>query len=152
MCSSDLWRTWPEVDLEPTPSTVTPTPAEEGRISPELGPAETPPPELEDAAAPPSSPKREAPPAAAPESGEAAPETDGTALPDIPLPDDESPPSTGPTSDLDLPPAPPFSISTPKRAANPRQAATSLGGRAGTSRVTTHDPPPAPPWAHSASL
>ncbi len=142
------WRTWPGGQLEPTPSKA-PTEAE-GRVSPEIGHSETPPPDLEDAAAPPSSPKREGPPAA----GEGPPATDSgdTNLPDVPLPDDETASPLGPTSEHDPPPALPRSLSSKLPARGNRQAATPIGVRQMQPRVSTGDPPPAPPWAQSAAL
>ncbi len=146
------WRTWPGDQLEPTPS-KSPTEAE-GQVSPELSHSETPPPDLEDAAAPPSSPKREEPSAEPPvEGGEPAPDgKGGTSLPNVPLPDDETPP-LGPTSDHDPPPALPSSLSTQRpKSESRRQSVNSIGGRPSASRVSTTDPPPAPPWEQSAAL
>jgi hypothetical protein len=148
------WRPWPGDQLEPTPSGAEPTPAEQ-RVSPELGPSETPPAELEDATPPPSSPKRESK-AAAPESDKAAPKGDGTSLPDVPLPDDETPPAsplTDPTGDVDPPPALPFAVSTPSKASRDGRVTTPTSQRRGAPRVSAGDPPPSPPWAfRSASL
>jgi hypothetical protein len=147
------WRMWPGDFLEPEPSAVSPTPAD-ARVSPELGHSETPPAELEDAAAPPSSPKREAPPELAPEATPAAPGSE-SGLPDVPLPDDETPPTapvTQPTSDLDPPPALPFSVTPESRATSARRAAARGGPRLDSPRVSTNDPPPAPPWGQSAAL
>jgi hypothetical protein len=146
------WRTWPGDQLEPTPS-KTPTEAE-GRVSPELGHSETPPPELEDAAAPPSSPKREEATAEPPAAGERPPATDNgeSSLPNVPLPDAETPSPLGTTSEFDPPPPLPRSLSDKLPGTGQRQAATPIGGRPTTSRVSTIDPPPAPPWAQSAAL
>jgi len=153
------WRTWPGSELVPEPASATPTPAAEQRISPELGHSETPPAELEDAAAPPSSPKHEAP-AAAPEGGERPPAngSDGLppGMPDVPLPDAETPPTAPvtapPTSDVDPPPTLPSSLSARQRGAPNRQATAPLSRPTGASHVSSSDPPPSPPWIHSASL
>jgi hypothetical protein len=148
------WRPWPGDQLEPTPAAAEPTPAEE-RISPELGPTETPPPELEDATPPPSSPKREIK-SAPPESDEAPPTSEGTTLPDVPLPDDETPPAsplTEPTGDADPPPTLPFAVSAPGRAPSGVDPAPPAAPRRSAARVSAGDPPPTPPWAfRSASL
>jgi hypothetical protein len=153
------WRTWPGAGMEPTPSPVSPTPADR-RVSDELGHSEPPPAELEDAAAPPSSPKRQAPsvePPPLPEEGAegAAPPPETTSpdstLPDVPLPDDENN-LFGPTSEHDPPPALPRTFSNQTRGQRTRQAAALPQRRPTTARVSTTDPPPAPPWAQSASL
>ena len=146
------WRTWPGGQLEPTPS-KSPTEAE-GRVSPELSHSETPPAELEDAAAPPSSPRRDEQSAEPPAEGEepAGVGKGGTSLPNVPLPDAETPPPLGPTSEHDPPPALPRWLSAQLPAGVSRQAASPIGGRPSGSRVSTSDPPPAPPWAHSAAL
>jgi hypothetical protein len=142
------WRTWPGDQLQPTPSKA-PTEAE-GQVSPELGHSETPPPELEDAAAPPSSPKRDEPPAAA--EGPSATDNGETSLPNVPLPDDETPSPLGPTSEHDPPPPLPRSLSSKLPATGSRHTATPIGVRPTPPRVSTGDPPPSPPWAQSAAL
>ena len=146
------WRTWPGAQLEPTPSKA-PTEAE-GRVSEELGHSETPPAELEDAAAPPSSPKREAPSAAPPTGGEKPRELENSesSLPNVPLPDAETPRPLGPTSEHDPPPALPRTFSSQLPAAGSRLAAAPIVDRRTTSPGSTSDPPPAPPWAQSAAL
>ncbi len=142
------WRTWPGVELTPTPAG--PTPAD-GRVSEELSHTEPPPAEFEDAAAPPSSPKREPSSAEPPAAGEGAPSEGGGGLPRIPLPDDENSP-LGPTSSSDPPPVLPFTISSPSSpSADHRDVGPTLR-RPGTARVSTSDPPPAPPWVHRAAL
>lgn len=175
------WRTWPGAELVPEPTSAAPTPAEEPRVSPELGHSETPPPELEDAAAPPSSPKHEPPPTtpAASESTETPPAGSGDGLPpgmpNVPLPDAETPPTSPltapptsplmappaspltapPTSEADPPPALPsaFSARTRQgRSTSDRQAMAPIVRKSGVSRVTSGDPPPSPPWVHSTSL
>jgi hypothetical protein len=158
------WRTWPGVQLEPTPSKE-PTPAEGGRISPELGPSETPPAELEGEAPPPSSPKRKTPPAATTESPEAPTESGekpmveppaarplpNGAMPNVPLPDAENRAPLGATGDPDPPPSLPRSIAggqaAPSEGASRAAAASPL-----PSRVSTTDPPPSPPWSQNAAL
>ncbi len=157
------WRTWPGTELAPEPTSAAPTPAEQKRVSEELGHSETPPAELEDAAAPPSSPKHE-PPAAAPESNEKPPTSGGDGLPpgmpDVPLPDVETP-STAPlvappTSQADPPPALPSALSRLRSewggSATTGQAAAPVVRKPGISRVPSGDPPPSPPWGHSAAL
>jgi hypothetical protein len=145
------WRTWPGDQLEPTPS-KSPTEAE-GRVSPEVSHSETPPADLEDAAAPPSSPKRDEQSTEPPAEGDvpAAAGQSGTILPNVPLPNDETPPF-GPTSDHDPPPALPRTLSAQRPISASRQAVNPIGVRARASRVSTSDPPPAPPWAQSAAL
>jgi hypothetical protein len=145
------WRTWPGAQLEPT-AAKSPTPAE-GQISPELRHTETPPAELEDAAAPPSSPKHEEPAEGAPAEGAKQPaaESQPSTLPNVPLPDAESPP-LGPTSENDPPPALPRSLSMRPTGTGTRQAAMLGGSHPAASGVSTGDPPPTPPWAQSASL
>ena len=150
------WRLWPGANLQPTPSK---SPSEAaGRISPELGPSETPPADLEDAAAPPSSPKREeptektpAPPGEKPAEGQSL----EPQLPSVPLPDVETQP-LGPTSEHDPPPALPRSLSMGLNAAGQSQAQSAARPAAvrptAASRVSTSDPPPSPPWAQSAAL
>jgi hypothetical protein len=146
------WRTWPGVNLEPTPS-KSPTAADD-QVSPELGRSETPPADLEDAAAPPSSPRRE-------ESEEAPPVPGGeppaggkpeSALPNVPLPDAETAAPFGPTSDSDPPPALPKSLLSQRTAPDRRPVAKMAGPRSAAARVSTSDPPPVPPWAQSVSL
>jgi hypothetical protein len=146
------WRAWPGVNLEPTPS-KSPTAADD-QVSPELGRSETPPAELEDAAAPPSSPRRE-------ESEEVPPVPGGeppaggkadSSLPTVPLPDAETAAPIGPTSETDPPPALPRSLMTRHTVPGQRSAARMAGSRPATAGVSTNDPPPAPPWAQSASL
>lgn len=158
------WRTWPGVELEPTPS-KSPTEAG-GRVSPELGPSETPPAEVEDAAAPPTSPRREKPtetpsaPSTMPPAGETG------ESPNVPLPDAERPSlgppeesplgrpiqSLGPSSDNDPPPALPRTISLRTPTTPARQSIVAPSVRSAAPRVSTSDPPPSPPWAQSASL
>ncbi|MGE3240788.1 MAG: hypothetical protein AB7G28_18115 [Pirellulales bacterium] len=144
------WRTWPGAKLEPTAK----SPTEAGRISEELGPAETPPAEMEDAAAPPSSarPREEGsektpgekPPAAAP-GGEST-------LPNVPLPDAEKASPLGPTGEHDPPPTLPRSLTGTSRSQGQGRAPSLQLRRPANARVSTNDPPPAPPWAQSASL
>jgi hypothetical protein len=150
------WRTWPGVNLEPTPA-KRPTPIE-GRVSPELGPSETPPAELEDAAAPPASPKREEAPEAPP-GGEKPPAAEGgePKLPTSPLQEStplrelESHPP-GPTTEVDPPPSLPRSLSARLPNAERKSSPSAVRGRAAASQVSTGDPPPTPPWAQSAAL
>ena len=75
-------------------------------------------------------------------------------MPDVPLPDDEDNATDlfGPTTDHDPPPALPRSFTSHGRAVRSSQAATLPGVRLGTPRVSTNDPPPAPPWGQSAAL
>lgn len=145
------WRTWPGMQLEPTPSK---SPTEEGRVSPELGPSETPPADLEDAAAPPSSarPREKDEESAPSETPPATPSGGETSLPDVPLPDAESASPLGPATDHDPPPTLPRSLSANTRPLGRASAKTATMNRPTTSRVSTNDPPPAPPWAQSASL
>lgn len=157
------WRTWPGVSLEPTPSKG-PTQAD-GRVSEELGHSETPPAELEDAAAPPSSPRREKPAEAPPTPGTMPPADETGESPGMPLPRPERPSlappdeslgqpidTLGPSSDNDPPPALPRSLSAHVPSTSIHRAATLPSVRPATSRVSTSDPPPSPPWAQSASL
>lgn len=142
------WRTWPGSNLEPTPRQA---PKEiPGRISPELGPSETPPAELEDAAAPPSTPKHEEQKESATPPGERPAEGENTepSMPKVPLPNVETSP-LGPTSEQDPPPTLPRSLSLGVRTTVPNQASAA---RPAAPRVSTSDPPPAPPWAQSAAL
>ncbi len=144
------WRTWPGAQLEPTPAK---TPAEEGRVSTELGPSEPPPADLEDAAAPPSSARpRDKAEEAAPGETPAKPPGASSALPDVPLPDAERPSPLGPTSEHDPPPALPQSLSAISPAVGRVHATATPLARPAAARVSTNDPPPAPPWAQSASL
>jgi hypothetical protein len=171
------WRTWPGTEMAPEPSSAGPTPADQQRVSPELGHSETPPAELEDAAAPPSSPRHEPP--AAPGQEQASPDGSGDGfpqgMPNVPLPDAESPstsplttpppsplmtppPSpltTPPTSGFDPPPTFPSALSM-RSGRSPSapvgQAIAPPVQKPGVSRVTSSDPPPSPPWIHSASL
>lgn len=149
------WRTWPGAELTPTPSGAAPTPADD-RVSPELSHSETPPAELEDAAAPPGSPRRDAQPDGAPAGppipGESTPNGGGTGLPDVPLPNDENAPLGPPTTNNDPPPALPFTTSSSGHTSGNRQAAIPASRRLGSSRVSTGDPPPTPPWMLSVSL
>jgi len=156
------WRTWPGTELAPEPTSAAPTPAEMQRVSPELGHSETPPAELEDAAAPPSSPKHE-PPAAAAEPSEKPPgsSSDGLppGMPDVPLPDVETPTTTPltapPTSEVDPPPALPSALSMRSERGHSTpagQATPPVVRKSGVSRVPSGDPPPSPPWVQSASL
>ena len=133
------WRTWPGVQLEPTPAK---SPTEAGRVSPELGPSEPPPADVEDAAAPPSSARPREKSEVAP--GDAPPKPPGadSALPDVPLPDAERASPLGPTSEHDPPPVLPLSLSTSPSAGH----VTAPLARQAASRVSTNDPPPAPPW------
>lgn len=156
------WRTWPGTEMAPEPSSVAPTPADQQRVSPELGHSETPPADLEDAAAPPSSPRHE-PPVAAPGQDEKTPEGSGdgfpSGMPNVPLPDAEtptnSPLTTPPTSDVDPPPTFPSALSMRSGrgpSAPVGQAMAPLVQEPGVSRVPSGDPPPSPPWIHSAAL
>jgi hypothetical protein len=146
------WRTWPGMQLEPTPSK---SPTEAGRVSPELGPSETPPADLEDAAAPPSSarPREKDDESAAPsETPPATPPGGETSLPDVPLPDAESASPLGPATYHDPPPVLPRSLSANSHPFGRTRANVAPVSRPATSRVSTNDPPPTPPWAQSASL
>lgn len=159
------WRTWPGVNLEPTPATQ---PAADGRISPELGHSEPPPAELEDAAAPPSSPRREEPAEAPPAPGTMPPgaESGESAMPSMPRPSVERPSlgpppdetmgnpidSLGPSSDNDPPPSLPRAFSATTPSTSNRRAISAPRVQPSTPRVSTNDPPPSPPWAQSASL
>lgn len=145
------WRTWPGTRLEPTPAK---SPTEAGQISPELSPAETPPAELEDAAAPPTSarPREKAGESATGEKSPAAPPGGDTTLPNVPLPDAEKSSPLGVGSDHDPPPALPLSMAEKSRNQGDVRGPTLPLHRPANSRVSTNDPPPAPPWAQSASL
>ena len=159
------WRTWPGVNLEPTPA-KSPTEAD-GQVSPELGHAETPPAELEDAAAPPSSPRREEPAEAPPAPGSVPPggETNESPLPSMPRPGVERPSlappdeslgnpidSLGPTSDSDPPPTLPRALSARTPSTPNVRISPTPNVRPVAPRVSTSDPAPSPPWAQSASL
>lgn len=152
------WRTWPGDQLEPTPST---SPTAAGQVSPELSNSETPPADLEDAAAPPSSPRREEAEEAPPVPGGEPPskKTGESSLPNVPLPDAETPSPLGPTTDQDPPPALPRSLTSrlsvpgaQQALPGQRQATRVVGSHSATAGVSTNDPPPAPPWAQSAAL
>jgi hypothetical protein len=156
------WRAWPGAGMQPT-SDISPTPADQRRVSDELGHSEPPPADLEDAAAPPSSPKRQAPPLESPEPPSGAPAGDvpppestapsrpDSSLPDVPLPDDENS-LFGPSTEHDPPPTLPRSISSRTQPQQARQAATLPRRATAASQVSTTDPPPAPPWEQSAAL
>lgn len=73
-------------------------------------------------------------------------------LPDVPLPDAETPSPLGPTSDSDPPPALPYSLSMNLRGSGQQYRATVPLRRVAAPKVSTNDPPPAPPWEQSASL
>jgi len=146
------WRTWPGTQLEPTPAK---SPTEAGRVSPELGPSEPPPAEVEDAAAPPSSARPRETSDDASTSGESpvtAPPGGDSGLPNVPLPDAERLSPLGPTSDNDPPPALPLSLSASAQRPGTAVRSTVPATRTATARVSTNDPPPAPPWGQSASL
>lgn len=145
------WRTWPGTQLEPTPAK---SPTESGRVSPELGPSEPPPAEVEDAAAPPSSARPREPTDAATsgESPSAIPPNGESVLPDVPLPDAERLSPLGPTSESDPPPALPRSLSASSQRPDRAPRSPASVSRPAAARVSTNDPPPAPPWAQSASL
>jgi hypothetical protein len=144
------WRTWPGVQLEPTPSKA---PTEDGRVSSELGPSEPPPADVEDAAAPPSSARpREKDEAAGSGEGPSKPPGADSAPPDVPLPDAERASPLGPTSEHDPPPALPQSLSTKSRSMGRVRSTTAPLAQPAAPRVSTNDPPPVPPWGQSASL
>jgi hypothetical protein len=135
------WRTWPGVALEPTPSTISPTPAD---LGPELAPHETPPPELEDKQAPPATTKRQPSPL-----GAEPTENGGDAEP-VPPQIPQTPPTGLPTSDADPPPAFPLSLLSGGQPAAPPAITKQVP--ANTAHRTANDPPPAPPWGQQASL
>jgi len=146
------WRTWPGVQLEPTPAK---SPTEAGRISPELGPAEPPPADLEDAAAPPSSarPREEASETSTGPKPPTTPAPGGEpALPEVPLPDAEQASPLGATRDHDPPPSLPQSLSMNDRGTGRQDRIKIQAARATAQQVSTNDPPPTPPWEQSASL
>jgi hypothetical protein len=145
------WRTWPGTQLEPTPAKG---PTEDGRITPELGPAEPPPAEVEDAAAPPTSarPREDGAKTAPGDKPPVAPPGGEPPLPNVPLPDAESASPLGPTSEIDPPPSLPTTLSTTRGRAGLGPAIVAPLNRTVAPQVSTNDPPPAPPWGQSAAL
>lgn len=145
------WRTWPGTQLEPTPAK---SPTEAGRISPELGPAEPPPADVEDAAAPPSSarPREEGEKAAPGEKPPAAAPPGESTLPSVPLPDAESASPLRPAGAQDPPPSLPQSLSKTGLRTGQGPAMVAPLNRAAPPQVSTNDPPPTPPWGQSAAL
>ena len=78
-------------------------------------------------------------------------------MPDVPLPDAETPPTAPPvtappTSNLDPPPALPSSLSSRGRSAPSQHAMIPNAATPRAQHVSSGDPPPSPPWVHSAAL